>query len=68
VFRVERTAEKRRRSAKMSGQLRMLRAHGLIRKVPRTHRDQVATAGRLVITAILTADRAGLSRLNRIAA
>jgi len=52
----------------MSGQLRMLRAHGLIRKVPRTHRDQVATAGRLVITAIFTADRAGLSRLNRIAA
>jgi hypothetical protein len=28
-------AEKRRRSARMSRQLRMLRAHGLIQKVPR---------------------------------
>jgi len=61
-------AEKRRRSARMSRQLRMLRAHGLIQKVPRTHRYQVTTAGRLVITAILTADRASLSQLNRIAA
>jgi hypothetical protein len=61
-------AEKRRRSARMSRQLSMLRAHGLIQKVPRTHRYQVTTAGRLAITAILTADRASLSQLNRIAA
>ena len=61
-------AEKRRRSAKMSRQLRMLRAHGIIRKVPHTHRYQVTTTGRLIITAILTADRATISQLNRIAA
>jgi hypothetical protein len=61
-------AEKRRRSAKIGRQLRMLRAHGSIQKVPRTHRYQVTTAGRIVITAILTADRASLSHLNRIAA
>jgi hypothetical protein len=61
-------SEKRRRSARISRQLRMLRAHRLIRKVPRTHRYQVTTAGRLIITAILTADRASLSQLNRIAA
>jgi len=60
--------EKRRRSARISRQLRMLRAHGIIRKVPRTHRYQVTTAGRLIITAILTANRASLSQLNKIAA
>ena len=61
-------AEKRRRSARISRQLRMLRAHGILRKVPRTHRYQITTAGRLIITAILTADRASFSQLNRIAA
>jgi hypothetical protein len=61
-------AEKRRRSAQVSRQLRLLRAHGLIQKVPRTHRYQVTTTGRLIITAILTADRTSLSQLNKIAA
>jgi hypothetical protein len=46
----------------------MLRAHGLIQKLPRTDRYQVTAAGRLVITVILTADRASLSPLSRIAA
>jgi hypothetical protein len=61
-------AEKRRRSARVSRQLRMLRAHGLIQKVPRTHRYQVTTNGRLIITALLTADRTSLSQLNQLAA
>jgi len=61
-------AEKRRRSARVIWQLRLLRAHGLIRKVPRTHRYMVTTEGRLIITAILTADRASLSQLSKIAA
>jgi hypothetical protein len=60
--------EKRRRSARVSRQLRLLRAHGLIQKVSRTHRYKVTTAGRLIMTAILTADRASLSQLNKIAA
>jgi hypothetical protein len=34
-------ADQRRRSAAVSRKLRMPRAHGLIRKVPRTHRYQV---------------------------
>jgi hypothetical protein len=61
-------AEKRRRCARVSRQLRLLRAHGLIQKVPRTHRYQVTAPGRLIITAILTADRTSLSQLNKIAA
>jgi hypothetical protein len=61
-------AEKRRRRARVSRQLRLLRAHGLIQKVPRTHRYQVTATGRLIITAILTADRTSLSQLNKLAA
>jgi len=60
--------EKRRRSARVSRQLRLLRAHGLIQKVPRTHRYQVTPTGRLSITAVLTADRASLSQLSKAAA
>jgi hypothetical protein len=48
------TAE-RRRSAVISRKLRLLRAHGLIRKVPRTHRYLVSGHGRKVITALLAA-------------
>ena len=47
--------EVKRRSARVSRQLRMLRAHGVIQKVPKTHRYQVTPAGRKAITAILTA-------------
>jgi hypothetical protein len=31
-------ADERRRSAAVTRQLRLLRAHGLLRKVPKTHR------------------------------
>jgi hypothetical protein len=42
----------------------MLRAHGLIQKVPKTHRYQVSPAGRLAISAVLTTSEASLSLLN----
>jgi hypothetical protein len=48
-------AEERRRSAVVSRKLRLLRAHGLIRKVPKTHRYLVGTKARQVITALLAA-------------
>jgi hypothetical protein len=60
--------EKRRRSAAVSRKLRILRAHGLIQKVPKTHRYQVTSNGRLAITAILTMDRTSIALLNRAAA
>jgi hypothetical protein len=60
--------EKRRRSAAVSRKLRILRAHGLIQKVPKTHRYQVTPHGRLAITAILTMDRASIALLNKAAA
>ena len=60
--------EKRRRSAAVSRKLRILRAHGLIHKVPKTHRYQVTSHGRLAITAILTMDRTSIALLNKAAA
>jgi hypothetical protein len=56
-------SEARRRSARVSRQLRLLRAHGLLRKIPGTHRYHVTTAARTTITAILTALRATIRQL-----
>jgi hypothetical protein len=60
--------EKRRRSAAVSRKLRILRAHGLIQKIPKTYRYQVSSHGRLAITAVLTMDRTSIARLNKAAA
>ena len=60
--------ERRRRSAAVSRRLRMLRAHGLIQKVFKTHRYQLTENGRLAISAILTMHETSMSRLNRAAA
>ena len=58
--------EKQRRSAAISRKLRMLREHGLIRKVARTHRYQLTEQARGIIAAVLTANRASVAQLNRL--
>jgi hypothetical protein len=60
--------EHRRQSAKVTRSLRLLRAHKLIRKVPKTHRYVVTQSGRLAITAILAAQRADIRKLTELAA
>jgi hypothetical protein len=60
--------EKRRRSAWVSRKLRLLRAHGLIRKITGTHRYQLTSSGRKVISAILTALSSTVRQLTHIAA
>jgi hypothetical protein len=55
--------EQRRRSGKATRLLRLLRAHGLIRKVARTHRYVVSDKGRTAITAILAARDADIAKL-----
>ena len=60
--------EKRQRSAAISRKLRLLRAHGLLHKVPRAHRYQVTTAARKAITALLAARQATLAQLSSLAA
>jgi hypothetical protein len=49
-------------------QLRLLRAHGLIHKVPKTHRYVVSESGRQAITALLAARNASVEALARCAA
>jgi len=55
--------ERRRRSAKVTRVLALLRAHSLIRKVPGTHRYLVTTQGKLEITAALAARQASVAKL-----
>jgi hypothetical protein len=60
--------EARRRTARVGYRLRLLRAHGLIRKVTGTHRYQLATSARKAIAAILTALRSSVKQLTPLAA
>jgi len=50
------TTDERRLSGRVSRQLRLLRAHGIIRKIPKTHRYQLTDRGHL-LTAVLRATR-----------
>ena len=59
-------AERRRRSAAISRKLRLLRAHGLIQKVPRTHRYHVTDAGRVILVTVLTTVKTTLNQLNQV--
>ncbi len=58
--------ERRRRSAAVSRKLRMLRAHGLLQKVPKTHRYQVTSDGRSMLLAVLTSARATVNELHQL--
>lgn len=60
--------ETRRRMGWIGRRLRLLRAHGLIRKVQGTHRYQITASGRTIVTALLTARKANVEQLTKIAA
>ena len=60
--------QERRRAAAVTRQLRLLRAHGLLRKVSGTHRYVVTPGGRKIITALLTARQADVQQLTALAA
>ena len=53
----------RRRSATVGRKLRLLRAHGLIRKLPHTHRYLLTPTGRAALTALLAAKAANTQTL-----
>lgn len=59
--------EKRRRSARVTRLLRLLRAHGLLQKVPHTHRYQLSTESRTRILALLAARNADPDQLTKAA-
>ena len=60
--------EIRRQSAKVSRQLRMLRAHGVITRVQHTHRYQLTSPGRTILTALQAARHANPDQLSKLAA
>jgi hypothetical protein len=59
--------EKNRRSGRITRQIRLLRFHGLIRKVSGTHRYLVTDQGRQVITALQVAREADVTKLAKAA-
>jgi len=62
------STEKRRQSSAITRKLRLLRAHGLIKKVPKTHRYHLTTSGSKAITAIIAALQASSDSLIKLAA
>ena len=58
----------RKQTAAITRKLALLRAHGLIRKVPRRHLYHVSAKGRRVITALLAARSASIEQLTKMAA
>ena len=62
------TADQRRLSAKISRQLRLLRAHRVIRKIPKTHRYQLTERARLLTAALRATRDASIQQLLRDAA
>ncbi len=59
--------EAKRQAAKVTRLLRLLRAHGVITKIPKTHRYQLSTAGRSKVTALLAARQASTEQLLKAA-
>ena len=57
----------RRQSNRVGRLLALLRAHGLIKKVPNTHRYQVTASGQTKIAAILAARKATVEKLTAAA-
>ena len=64
----EHRGQQRRQMAAVGRRLRLLRAHGLIAKVSKTHRYVVTEKGRNVITALLAARQASTEKLTALAA
>jgi len=59
---------RRRHSARLTRKIRLLRAHGLIRKLGKSHRYVLTAKGHDIIPPILTAHRVSLQQLQRLAA
>jgi hypothetical protein len=60
--------EKRRRSGRVTRLIRLLRAHGLLQKIPKSHRYQLSADARKRVTAVLAARNANAETLTANAA
>jgi hypothetical protein len=56
-------AERRRQAGRVTRKFALLRAHGLIKKIPRTHRYQLTSDGVTALTALTAARQATLGQL-----
>lgn len=56
---------RRREAARMTARLRLLRAHGLIGKIPRTHRYQLTTRGRKIVRVLQQCYHLSLEKLEQ---
>ena len=61
--RTDQAAEQRRQAAAVTRQLALLRAHGVIVKVPHTHRYHLSAAGRRIVTCLQAAHTSDVNRL-----
>jgi hypothetical protein len=68
LYPADHTLTDRQQMSKVTRLIRLLRAHGLVQKVPRTHRYTVTPAGRQAITALLAARQANTRQLTELAA
>lgn len=59
--------QQKRQAARVTRQIRLLRGHGLIRKVSGTQRYQLTNKGQTTITAILAAQNASTKQLTELA-
>ncbi len=59
--------DRKKRSARITYRLRILRGHGVIQKVTGTYRYHVTAKGRQLIAAVLAANAASLSKLKQCA-
>jgi hypothetical protein len=60
--------QQRRQAARISRRLALLRAHGILKKVPHTHRYQLTQQGRIIVTALLIVRNTTIQQLERVAA
>jgi hypothetical protein len=69
LFSTQGTQQKQKsRAGAVTRKIRLLRAHGLIRKVSGAHRCVVSEKGRRIITALLAARQANVEQLTALAA
>lgn len=68
LYAEDQTLTERQQMTKVTRLIRLLRAHGLVQKVPKTHRYTVTSAGRQAITALLAARQANTRKLTELAA
>lgn len=60
--------ERRRQMTKVTRLIRLLRAHGLVQKIPKTHRYKLSERGRETINTLLTARGVSARKLSELAA